>query len=343
MALIQSPYYEKLFCQLASSPRTIPNSGGTWTASGAQLLRAMSGSVSMNPNEAWISAQWKHGSRSALPQIKGRKNGAWSMNIPLALSGTPGTPPDCDPLLQAIFGGAPTITAGVSVAYNIYDQGALPFSIFDFIHGFGTTASKYAMGCLPQTIGLTFNGNLLEIQARGTAVAVVQTEEFPYVDAIAKGGLTTFPAEPGSFSLIGQLVTGFGGTLTLDGQQIKNMCDGFSVEFDTGLDYKGDFIDDAYPAQIIKNLRSVSVNISMLNTDDPALINLKAKARTGATINGSFVLGNVSGYTVTASFNGLQLNPAQMSEQGAYFNCSFGQARGTVAPGLSNEFALSFS
>lgn len=343
MANFNSPFYDRAFVQIKPNLRTITNTAGTWSNATAQAIRIMQGSLQMSPAEPLTPAQWIHGTRSQLPKIKGRKSATLNMNIPVVPSGTPGTAPDMDPILQSIFGGAPTIAAGSSVTYNIYDQTNILLDVFQFSHGTPTTGNRYAIGFIPQRISVTFNGNLLECQISGVCVTVVQNEEFPYVDATAKGGLTTFPVEPVAFSLTGSLIPGFGGTLTLDGNVISDMCDSFSVELNTGFNFKGDFVDDAYPGLVTRGLRVASVDIGMVNNDSAVLADLKQKARTGAVINGNFALGTTAGYIVTAAFGGLQLLPSTLADQQEYVSCSFGRSEASVTPGLSNEFSLAFS
>lgn len=338
-----SPFYGRAFCQIKPNLRTILNNSGTWNNATAQAIRIMQGSLQMAPTEPLTKAQWIHGTRSQLQAIKGRKGGTVSMDIPVVPSGTPGTAPDMDPILQAIFGGAPTIVAGTSVTYNIFDQTNILLDLFEFAHNTPTTGNRYALGFIPQRISVTFNGNILECKISGLSVTVVQNEEFTYVDAIAKGGLSAFPLEPTSFSLTGAIIPGFGGSLTLDGQTITDLCDMFDVEFDTGYNFKGDFVDDAYPAMVTRGLRVARVNVRMVNTDSSAIADLKQKGRTGAPITGSFLLGSTPGYQVGVGFGGLQVLPSTLADQNEYVTCSFGQSEASVTPGLANEFNMSFS
>lgn len=340
---VNSPFYERVFIQSKSVLRTANNNGGTWSNTAAQLVRVMGGSLQMSPAEPLVNAQWKHGSRSQLQKIKGRKAGTWSMNIPVVPSGTPGTKPDMDILLQAIFGGAPVVQAGVSCTYNIFDQGQVLFDIFDFNHGVTGIGNRYALGCIVTGMTLTLNGDILEIQLNGQCVTVVQDVEFSVVDAIAKGGLTTFPAEPSTFSTIGSIIPGFGGNISLDGANTPQMCDSFQVQFTPGYGFKGNFIDDAYPAQVLMGQRTVSINVSMQNSNSAVLNNLKQKARTGTPVDGLVTLGSTSGLIVSAGFTGIQLQPATLNEQADYIECTFGQSDGSALPGASSEFYLSFT
>ena len=343
MPTVNSPFYERVFIQAKSVLRTTNNNGGTWSNTGAQLLRVMAGSLQMSPAEPLVPVQWKHGTRSQLAKIKGRKSGSWSMNIPVVPSGSAGTVPDMDVLLQAIFGGPPSVSAGVGCTYNVSDQGQVLFDIFDFNHGDTNIGNRYALGCVVTGVTLTLNGDILEIQVSGICVTVVQDVEFTVIDAIAKGGLTSFPSEPPTFSTIGSIIPGFGGGISLDGANTPQMCDSFQVQFNPGYGLKGNFIDDAYPAQVLKGQRTVSINVGMQNNDSAVLNNLKQKARSGTPVNGSVTLGSTSGLIVTAGFTGIQLQPSSLNEQADYIECQFGASEGSVQPGAAGEFSLSFS
>src|SRR4051812_6350275 len=73
------------------------------------------------------------GSRTDLPGTRGRMGGTWSYEGSLAGSGTVGTAPDVDPILQSVFGqagaaaGSPVSSYGYTLSDNL-----ITFALYKF-------------------------------------------------------------------------------------------------------------------------------------------------------------------------------------------------------------------
>lgn len=101
---------ERAFMQTQPVFGTIPNSGGSASVSGSDAVRFIR--LTMENDVALLERPDKTGTRSIQGSIGGRRFGRWTFEASLVGSGTPGTPPDVDPLYQAITGQTATIGSG---------------------------------------------------------------------------------------------------------------------------------------------------------------------------------------------------------------------------------------
>lgn len=345
--LYTSPYGERVFAQIQPDLLTVSNAGGTWNASGAQYIRVTEDSLHISPDEPKIDPRIKHGTTSSLRRITGRKSASWSLNAPICPNGAQAVAPDVDPLLQGVFGGAGGVITGTSFGnawgYAIHDQSVAPLTIFGFQTS-SATGNRYVMGAVPTRMSIDFNGNVLGMNLTGVGVGAMENESFAgVVDAAPKGGLGSFPGAPGSFTANGSVINAFGGNLFINAQQFSVQCDQFTVEFDTGLGLKSNFIDTAYPACPIYNPRSVNVQLGFVNNNSAQLASLKTWARQNTPVDVGFYLGSVSGSRMYVIVRGVQFVPATLSDANGYVSCSFGQSNSSVTPGLANDIELGFA
>lgn len=99
-------------CYLQDQPTfgLIPNTSGTASVGNSNACRFMK--LSMNNDVALLERPDKTGTRSMEGMTGGRKMGKWSIEMSAHANGTPGTAPDCDPVLNAIFGQTAAVGAG---------------------------------------------------------------------------------------------------------------------------------------------------------------------------------------------------------------------------------------
>jgi hypothetical protein len=349
--LYQSPYGERVFAQVQPDLLTVQNSGGVWNSGGAQYIRITEDSLHISPDEPKVDPRIKHGTASSLRRITARKSASWSLNAPMCPSGIQAVPPDIDPLLQGVFGGPGTLVTGTSFgnawAYGIYDQAIAPLTLLGFQYaanvpsGFG---NRYVMGALPTRMTIDFNGNILGMNLNGVAVGAMENETFSGItDPEPKGGLGAFPGAPGSFSANGNVINAFGGSLFINGQLFSLQCDQLSVEFDTGLGLKGNFLDTAYPACAVFNNRSASVQLGFVNNNSTQLQSLKLWARQNIPVDLTFLLGSTPGMRMYLFVRGVQFVPGTLSDANGYVSCSFGQSNSSVNAGFSNDIEIGFA
>jgi hypothetical protein len=100
----------------------------------------------------------------------GRKIGRWNISLDLAANGTAGVVPDCDPILQAIFGQTATVGAGtyaISASTN-----ATPIVVTSAAHGI-PTATFAVVTIANHTTNTAANGVWLAYAASTTTLTLV--------------------------------------------------------------------------------------------------------------------------------------------------------------------------
>jgi hypothetical protein len=127
---------ERLFLQMQTAFGTIPNSSGTATVAAANACRHIKATLT---NEvATLMRRDKTGSRTATQGVAGRKYGRWSTEMSLAPNGTVAVAPDCDPILQCLYGQAPTVTTAATTTAGA-SSAASPVQLTATGHGLGAT------------------------------------------------------------------------------------------------------------------------------------------------------------------------------------------------------------
>ena len=97
----------------------IPNAAGTASVGNGDAIRLVK--LALDAETPTIQSAAKTGALGRLAGFTGQRGGKWSAEMPFQLSGAAGTKPDMDPFLEAIFGLAGVVSAGVSVSYALAD------------------------------------------------------------------------------------------------------------------------------------------------------------------------------------------------------------------------------
>lgn len=326
-----SPRYERVFIGTQSGTLgTIPNTTGTATTASWKLLRTVTNGCKLSAVRPMIPVPWKTGTRSTQPGISGKAGASFSLpGMPMILSGTPGTASDLELLFAGIFGVAGSVSAGVSVTYAFSDTAFLPFIVARYQHGLSSLTQQVAFGCTPEEASFTLNGNIFECSASGLAYNVMDSEFFASEDTLGKGGLTTFPAEPGTPTIAGAVQQGFLGVATFDSNVMDPTTAGLiscSVRVRTGNVLYTDNFGTVYASSQGGGERAVSVSATFQDTDSSALINLKNKAKAKTPINVTLQVGTVAGSICTFNIKAVQLNIADYSDDGARITANFGES-----------------
>jgi hypothetical protein len=346
MSYFDSPFIHRILAQSQSGGlRTVNNAAGVWTNTGAQLIRVPDNGFKMQYVPTRVPQNWKTGSRSQLEYIEGRRMMSWSMTgVPIAPSGTAGTVPDTDILWASAF----QANSGTgNVIYLTGDTYPTPFALFDFVHGETTPTNAFGFGCIVTDLEFVFNGNILTATFRGMGVSRCDSEAFSATDStITKGGLTTFPAEPGSASVLGNLMPGFDtNAFTIGGTAMPFMCDGFAFRYSTGWSLKGDFIDDPYPAQILgSGMRACSCSITFANNDSSALNTVKNNAKANLPQTLILSIGSVAGSEAGVTLNNALFSVVEYNDGTGILNAEFRDNLAHVTtPGAVGEASVTFS
>ena len=344
MPNISSPRYRRVFIQQQSGGlRTINNSSGTWSNTGAKLLRIPENGITITPRLPKTPVPWLTGTRSRQPDILGRRSAEWSINnLMMIPSGTAGTAPDTDALWQNVFGQAATVSAGVSVTYSFLDSGYLPFALFDFMHNNpGTLTQRVIWGCMATELNFTLNGNIFDATVRGEAGYSLESDNFSNEDSVGKAGLTSFPAEPVSPTSLGNVIPGFGGTAVIGGNAMATQIQGMSIRVQTAFRLVGDLFSDAYPAQAVGGLRTVGLQLTFLDDDSSALATLKQNAKLNTPTDVTITVGTVSGLKCQFVMKQLQFVPQTFRDQSDEIQAEFPDSMAHAsAVGNVDEFSM---
>ncbi len=167
---------ERAYLQNQPSFGVIPNTAGTASVSNSNACRFIR--MELQNEVALLERPDKTGTRSQEGMTGGRKVGRWSIEMSVAANGTPGTPPDCDPILTAMFGQTAAVGAGTAAVSSSTD--ATPI-VLTSTHGITSGAIEV----------VSVSGHLVNTNANGVFLAY------------ANGS--------GSLTLIGSAGNGLGG------------------------------------------------------------------------------------------------------------------------------------
>lgn len=297
--------------------------------------------LSLDNEVAEIDRKDKTGSRTPLPSQMGRKGGKWNMELSLAPNGAAGTAPDCDALLQSLFGIAPTVVASTSVTYNRSDA-ILPFSLWSYRLP-STIDQRVGIGCTAsQAVFNMGQDGLATFTAQGDALWVLEANQFGAADATQKGGLSSFAAEPSTPVFNGTGVVGFTGSIVVAGQTLATVR---TAKVTMGVnnvpvkDTFGTYYSSGSEGDEVK----VTNSFSLYEDDSTAYNTLVAAAEAKTPVSCVYTLGTVAGNRVLFTVNGVKLMCPTREEQRRYIaNFGDGRAFGT-SPANRDELVVSFT
>ena len=159
---------ERAYLQYQPTFGTIPNTSGTASVTNSNACRFMR--MELQNEVALLERPDKTGTRSQEGMTSGRKVGRWSIEMSLAANGTPGTVPDCDPILVAMFGQTAAVGAGsfaISSSTN-----ATPIVVTSAAHGI-TTGTLEVVTIAGHTTNTNANGTWLAYAGSTTALTLI--------------------------------------------------------------------------------------------------------------------------------------------------------------------------
>ena len=284
----------------------------------------------------------KTGTLSRTPGVGGLRKASVAIDMDLAANGAPGVKPDCDPLLQSIFGQAPTIVASTSVTYNLLDA-FVPISIGHYRLP-STVQQQVAWGTCIDSVEWGFNdGVIARTKYTGTAAYVPDTLSFSTLDTGGKGGITSIGAEPGSPVTNGGVAVAFQGSLTTNSNAVATVKSGTlsfkrpaSPQYAYGTEYMQGFG---------LGVRDVSLKFDLWDDDSTMMTDLLAHGVEDVVFGATLVIGNVAGNIWTFTLSGFQIEPPSLDDSSNdRWVASFNPMNATVATlGLTNELVLAIT
>lgn len=292
MGNVAQSILERWYVQLQTDYATALHSSGTSTVAGGDYMRHTKGSLIHTMAD--IPDRDKTGSISATTGAAGARRGTWSLEWEARPSGAAGTAPDFDPLMVAAFGAAGTVVASTSVTYNL-NSASKAVQLWRFRQP-STIMQQMGLGCVIQELSFNFEQQAnAKFTANGTCWNVLDSKNFSTEVTLGKGGLTSFPAEPGSPTSAGDPVNGLTGTATLDGDttvQIKSA----TVRMSTAIEIPSDrLFGGQFGTAPERDILGVYVDLSIIDEDTAAVTALYTKARARTKIPILLEAGSVAG------------------------------------------------
>lgn len=296
------------------------------------------------PDQAMEQRPDKNGSLSATVGIPGLRTATWSTSMSLAPNGSPGVEPDIGPLLVAAFGKAAAIVASTSVTYELDD---LQPSVSLYSYWKPGTASQYvAHGavCNQMIFDAAAGGTFATLEFSGPARWVLDTDQFPTADSIAKAGLGTFPTEPAAPVTSGNPLSVFAGTAIFDGQPVGEIRT-FRLTANMNRDLQTDVIFSGnYAGQPGQDRRDIRFDVNIYDkVGDANFSALKVKSIDKVPIDCQFTIGTTAGQRLVITLKNVLLGTAQQddgqrSKAIAFNGCQVNATGGTTKDELKFAF-----
>jgi hypothetical protein len=271
-------------------------------------------SLTTQAAQAEIARPDKTGSLGEIIGAPGRKTATWNAAMSMAGNGALGIAPDCNTLLQLIFGKAVSIATGASATYAL-DDNNYSASIWHY-NDPSTVAQYVALGAVCNQLKITFGGDVPTLDFSGPALWVLDSDQLAdgTMDTVGKGGITAWTARP-TPTVNGKPPAGFTGVITLDGQAYGTLRQG-SITLAVARNLPGDVFNSYYSTAPTPGIRSVSVDFGLYDDDSAALKALKQKSFNKTTVDLSFQIGTVAGNKWTFTTKNVML-PAPTLDYGS--------------------------
>jgi hypothetical protein len=255
----------------------------------------------------------------AIVGVPGAKSAAFDITMDLCPSGAAGTVPDCDPLLDSLFGAAATLVASTSATYNL----ATALRTIDvWNYGFAGT-KQVALGSIVNTAKFNLGLGLSSIDFSGISLWVLDSDQFATADTKVKGVLASFPALPSVPVYNGTPITSFVGTATLNSQTYLTIRDAV-VTYNMNRQRPSNVMfNGAYPGLPVGGVREITIEFSLSDDDSANLAALKVTAFAKTPIAISLLIGGTAGSRCTINLANVVLDPAQFDDSQPMWGARF--------------------
>lgn len=307
-----STIFERVFAQVESAWGVAPNSSGTATVAGADYVRHTR--CEMVPAGTRIASSDKTGTKSATRGAIGSRSGRWTLQQEIRPSGTAGTAPDVDPLLQAAFGQAPTVVASTSVTYNLHATAIKSATIYRF-RSPSTVAQQAILGAVVQELSVQFEQQAnAQWTFTGTGLAVPSSKTFSVLPTVAKGGLSAFPSEPASPVSNGAPVSSLAGSVTIGGHTGLQVTS-CAIRIQTSIDTPSDrLFAGAYASGPESDTLAAFIDLTIIDEDTAAIDDILSKIENNETMDVEFVCGSTAGQRVKFQLNDCEFPDPQLDD-----------------------------
>ncbi len=332
---------QRCYPQIQSAFDAIPNTGGTATVGNSDCCLITS--LTTEAAQAEIARPDKTGDLDDVVGQGGRRIGRVSTSMSMAGNGTAGTPPDCKNFLQGIFGAAGAVVSSTSVTYSLADA-LFYLAVWNFMKAPTNATNRVAFNTLIQKMEASFGGDTPMLTFSGEAGWVLDSDQFAdgTTPAAAKGGLTSFPAEPSTPVFNGIAPQGFKITATIDGNAHTNIL---SVK--VSLSVLRELLKNGnteFPGGGAAGDRAVMIDWEQTDNDSAALRTLKQKSYSRTPVNAVFTVGSIAGNRWVHTLNNIIVPKPTDGTSGTRRTVKFSNARAyQSALGAKDQYAMAIT
>lgn len=290
----------------------------------------------LSNTRALLKRRDKTGTRSVLKGTKGRAFGKWSTEMSLVTSGQVGVLPDAHVLLDMLFGQAPT-----GLNWTLSDS-IISGNLWSYRTP-STLDQRVCLGAILQNATFTLGADIAEWTADGEGLFVLGSNFYSVADTIQKGGLGSFPAEPGAPTSAGDIIAGFTGSITIDGVTLAEIRTA-TIKVVTGNQLVKDTFNNYYPTSPEGDERGVTLGFNLYDDDSVGHETLKEAADSKVAVDATIQVGTVANNIFTFTVKGIQLEAPVLDDNQRRFVATYGDSAGhasTIA--LKDELALAIS
>ena len=291
--------------------------------------------VTMDNDIATLIRRDKTGFRTQTIGVRGREYAKWSYEGSLAPSGTNGTLPDFDPIMQCIFNAASTAGTGPG------GVSGLVYGPFVDEPGGNSTNLSFAMAqyrkpaTLNQRIGgglvvdeATFNlgADIAEWTCSGTGKFTIESDYFSDASADEQMGLGSFPAEPSSPVSHGGIIAGFTGAFVLGGDSVA-LIRTAQVKVNTGNVMVRDTFGTYTPTDSMGDVRQITLQATLYEDDSAGQEAIRVAAIQKTPVDANITLGTFSGSIVNFYLKNIQLQTYTMDDSALRYSLTIPASR----------------
>jgi hypothetical protein len=306
---------DRFYCAKQTAFATIRNAGGAASVAAADACKHVSFSADpartqLNPPDKEVNAFLGFIDRSRAGRFA---PAAASVVTPLFSGSGAGVAPDNGPIFESALG-KETIVAATSVTYGPsgtkYLDETTPVTCELWGFNTGAKRGKVAFGALVNRLRISAGQDFAEVAADFLCYNVLTQDRFAAAACTTaeKGGLTSWPAEPGGQTYTGNSLQGFTGNVVLDGvtyTTVRNV----SVTCDMGRQFRADKFDDDgteyLPTEPMELMPTFTLDIDLWSTDSSDLTSLLVKIANRTAFDATLTIGATAGGIYTVSLNNL--------------------------------------
>lgn len=267
----------------------------------------------------------KTGARTATIGVRGRSYAKWSYEGSLAPSGVNGTTPDFDPFFQGVFGG-PAISGGGGLQYGPFvDVPNVTIAVAQYRQP-SSVNQRIGFGMVVDEANFKIGADIAEWTCNGEGKFVIESDYFSSASTDEKGGLGSFPSEPGAPVTHGGIIAGFTGSFSLGGSTVARIRTA-----DIKVKTQNQMIKDTFghytPDDTMGDVRMVTLAATMYEDDSAGQEAIRVAATTKTPLDADIILGTVAGSIVEFKLKNIQLASPTLDDSTLRYSMNIPESR----------------